>query len=312
MAGGGGVTSALAAALALVVAGQGASACEASQDWFAAASEAEIVDCITLDFLSRRADDQASVLQLAIEAGAGIGTLDLIREAARGGWPEMLGMVDDRERSALHVAVEAAVDPGVVTWLLAAGHPPDPLMRPIAVRRLRSDAGTTPLHLAAARPDGAAFVNALLAGGADADAEDAKGYRPIHLAAPVAADTSVLSAFLAHAGGKGSVFDKGDATKTSPLLTAAATDRPLEVIGFMLRAGADADHKNDEDATALHLAAERATDAAVVRLLLDHVEDPCTATETVASPMDLLAGNVALATDADLRRAFHETCVEGR
>lgn len=293
-------------------------ACEVSRAWFDTASEAAIVDCVDETFLDARADDQSTAFLLAIENGMGVEGLDAFRERSFetfGNWEDWdlySLLVDDEQRGAFHFAARYAEGPDVIRWLWADGFEPDVLASPVVERRMLGDLGTTPLHVAVQRPDGAAIVRALLAAGITVDTVDAEGYEAIHLAARSVTDVAVLEAFLIADGGDAAVFDRKDAAGNTALTTAAASDRPFEIVDYMLSYGADADHANEEGLSALHLAAARATDPDVVWRLFDSTEAPCAASETVAAPLDRLSANPALGDDPDLRRMFHERCVEGR
>ncbi len=288
-----------------------AGACEMTRGWFDDASDADMTACMRLDFVSRRADDGATVLHLAIAAGAAPDVLEAIRQAARGEWALLRDARDDVGWTALHVAAGAARDPRVVTWLLASGADADALAPPVASRgeyvgRVLPERGTTALHIAAVRRDGAGVVTALVAGGARMR-PDAAGDLPIHLAAKTGAGVDTLAAFLAASGGDGDVFNRPDAGGRGALHLAAGGDAGL--LRYMLDAGADADATDDAGRTPLHEASARASDADSVRLLFEFAADPCLPDRTGQTPLDALTGpSSPLRGDADLVALLREAC----
>jgi ankyrin repeat protein len=116
----------------------------------------------------------------------------------------------------------------------------------------RSGDGFTSLHLAAFF-GGAGAVRALLAAGADPDADDANPFRvhPLHSAVSV---------------------------------------RDVDATRALLEAGADANLRQQRGYTALHGAAH-SDDAVQVRLLLDHGADPALATDDGQTARDLAGGD---------------------
>lgn len=124
--------------------------------------------------------------------------------------------------SALHWAAERG-DAAMVQALLKAG---------ASTTGTTKNGGYTPLHVAARAGHGAA-VQALLAGGADARALTATGATALHLAAE-AGDAVAVSAL---AGAKADVNALETAWGQTPLMFAAAANRPAAVTA-LLKAGA--------------------------------------------------------------------------
>lgn len=109
--------------------------------------------------------------------------------------------------------------------------------------------GRTPLHYAALTDD-VEEVAALLAGGADADAEDAEGFTPLHLAAQEGA-LAAAGALLAH----GAAVDIENVHGNTPLFVAVFNSRGRgEMIELLRRSGADPHRVNRSGQTPLGLA----------------------------------------------------------
>jgi ankyrin repeat protein len=125
--------------------------------------------------------------------------------------------------SALHWAAERG-DAAMVQALLKAG---------ASTTGTTKNGGYTPLHVAARAGHGAA-VKALLAGGADAKALTTTGATALHLAAQ-AGDAMAVSAL---AGAKADVNALETAWGQTPLMFAAAANRPAAVTA-LLKAGAN-------------------------------------------------------------------------
>jgi hypothetical protein len=127
--------------------------------------------------------------------------------------------------------------------------------------------GSTPL-LAAAREGDVAILSALLAAGADINAEDDAG-RSALLWAAAEGRLEAVQHILAV---DGTQLDAATRSGNTPLHRAAAYGH-REVVSLLLTAGADIDCVNEEGATALSRAA-RWGHADVVRLLLKAGADP--------------------------------------
>jgi ankyrin repeat protein len=94
-------------------------------------------------------------------------------------------------------------------------------------------------------------------------------------------------------------------------MASVANDRPLPVVRFLLDHGADVDATNDDDTTALHFAASYASDPAVVSLIFEASEEPCTVDKSGRTAQQLLMLDTSpLRHDKALARRFHETCIE--
>ena len=134
--------------------------------------------------------------------------------------------------------------------------------------------GTTPLHLAAARPEAVDVVAALLVGGATVSPWDyPKARTPLHLAAEIPGNFDIVDLLIR----KGADVNPTDTSGDTPLHLAAAVRENSDalIIERLLRAGADADAVNDSGITPLQYAAARAIDPRVVTALFDMSSKPC-------------------------------------
>lgn len=163
--------------------------------------------------------------------------------------------------SALHWAAERG-DAAMVQALLKAG---------ASTTGTTKNGGYTPLHVAARAGHGAA-VKALLAGGADAKALTSTGATALHLAAQ-AGDAVAVSAL---AGAKADVNALETAWGQTPLMFAAAANRPAAITA-LLKAGAKPGVKtNTQDLTeelARQQAAARKRNEALFNALPQAVKD---------------------------------------
>ena len=129
----------------------------------------------------------------------------------------------------------------------------------------RNDAGSTPLHVAAAVTDTPAVIQALLDAGADTEAKSDDGHTPLHFAA-AATDTPAVIQALLDAGADTDA--KADGGLTPLHVAARFTDTP-EVIQLLLDAGADIETRNDAGSTPLQTAAAFNPNPEVEQALLD-------------------------------------------
>lgn len=297
-----------------------ASACVVDAAFFSDSNSETLIACLEgpggEGFLMERNAKLATVLHLAVETENDRFVLDAIRRAAGDGWPDLRDRLDNEGRTALHLATETAEPADTVRWLLNWGA--DPNAKYAVENRwnpLSSAYGITPLHLASMHPDGADVVSALLAGGADPEisrpikTKEGENYWPAALVASRdAEDLRVLTALAA--GGADLTVDAYD--DNNALHVAAAWNRPISVIRFLLESGVDVDATNDERMAPLHLAAHFSSNPATVALLLEATADPCAADIKDRTARKLLKRNAALAGDHALERRFHEICVEGK
>lgn len=166
--------------------------------------------------------------------------------------PELARAKDEHGVSALLLSLYHR-RPAARDALLAAGAPVGPLeaaalgdAAALATADLtaRGGDGFTPLHLAAFF-GGAAAVRAILARGADpdADADNVFGVRPIHSASAVGDHASVEA--LLEAGASPNVAQRGGHTP----LHAAAHNDDARLAALLLDHGADPEAANDEGVT---------------------------------------------------------------
>jgi uncharacterized protein len=180
--------------------------------------------------------------------------------------PELVAARDDHGVSALLLAIYHR-RPDARDALLAAGAPVGPLEAAAlgdverlqgADLRVRGGDGFTPLHLAAFF-GGAAAVRAILAAGADpdADADNPFGVRPLHSAC-ARGDFECARALLAAGANPNLAQQRG----YTPLHSAAHLD-DRELASLLLEYGADRFAKNDDGKLPYDLSG----DAAVRQLL---------------------------------------------
>ena len=285
-------------------------ACDATSVFFSAADTGDLIACMNDAFLHQRDDDLSSILHLAIAANVDPTVIDAIYGAAGTYWPDLVEQQTQAGSTALHIAAQIANDPRLITRLLGYGANADAVMD-AKNAKLWGDRGTSALHLAALRPDGAAFVTALLAGGADPTWQQRDtDVRAFYLAAKVSETPDTLAALVAF-GSDDHAINEHDPIGNTPLMVSVANGRPITVVRFLLDHGADVDATNDQGTTALHFATSYANDPAVLQLIFDAIEEPCAVDRTGRTAQQLLMLDTSpLRHDKALARRFHETCVE--
>ncbi len=155
-------------------------------------------------------------------------------------------------RMPLHSALRYRAEYGTVTVLVEAG----------------AAASLTPLQRAALDGDDS-VVESLLAGGADPNAADRYGWRPLHYAVPFGGP-GVVATLLA-AGADPNATSVADGTP----LHLAASQASEALVSILLRAGAGPGViDRDQQRTPLHYAAVSSTDPAVVLALMNSGVDP--------------------------------------
>lgn len=295
-----------------------AAACEATGQFFDSrqTSDSALIQCVSdRAFLEERDDHFRTPLHLAIEARRDLAVLDAIRRTAGDDWADFRKRLDDKGRTALHLAARSG-SADAVRWLIAWGAEVDALFNGKwhYWSVLPWVSGVSPLHLAVGRPDAPEIVSALLAGGADPEQlrmvrsnDGAQDYWPVSLfAARYAQDTRTLVALAARPGALTAEAGNG----STALHIAAAWDRSPEILQFLIEQGLSPDEKNDEGRLPLHFAANRATRPETVTLLFNATSDPCVADDQGLTPLDYLLMNPELADNKDLRLKFHTACKE--
>ena len=289
-------------------------ACEASLQFFETASAEVLSDCITVEFLDKRAEDQSTVLHLAAAGGADATVVDAMHNTLSSeAWEEFVARQTNTNETALHIAA-AQADARFVTRLFSYNVDANAIIdhENNRLNPLRGSRGTTALHLAVERPDAAGVVTALLAGGTDQTwRKRDDGETAIYIAAGNATNIDVLSALMSAEKGAQAVNLASDGGNT-PIMVALARDRPIEVIQFLLAMGADVNIANADNITPLHFATSYVSDPAVVTAVMDATEDACVTDDQSRTAGQLLNLSTSpLRSDRRLARRFHETCVEG-
>ncbi len=215
---------------------------------------------------------------------------------------------DAQGNRAIHVAAASARTPDVLSYLVVWGGDPErelPDGKRCSWRSLARCA-TVPLHLAAKRPDGASYVAALLAAGANPDLRDIDGRSALQHAAENAQDALVISVLLQ----AGASVDVADFDGFTPLHAAVRrTEGAHEVVSMLLAAGASADAGDSNGTTPLIWGARSAPDNSIVEMLIEAADDPCVADgqeRTALSQWDL---NQNLERD-DVYWRLHDRCSE--
>jgi ankyrin repeat protein len=208
----------------------------------------------------------------------------------------------------LHVAAEMGQTPGNLSMLLAWGSDPDDRLPPVERCSWRSTrlCATSPLHLAAARADGAEYVAALIAADASLDLRDKDRRTPLHHAAKNAADV-VSVALLIRAQ---ATQDIRDFEGKTPLHFAAAREEGApEIITALLEAGASADVGDENGTSPLTWAARQAPRSAIVATLVEAGGSPCAADDQGRTALSVWDSNDKLERD-DVYWALHDACAE--
>ncbi len=230
---------------------------------------------------SSQPSDQFSDVQLAralVQSGAPVNV-----QIENGMTPLYLA-VNKQRVDVTAVLLEAGADPNIPTvtgWTplhsaVFGGHPEltQALIHAGADVQATTDQGWTALHLASAHPESGnrrqdvQLAQMLLEAGADVNAETYNGFLPATLAA-THGRSEVLSVLLPVTG-----LETRDGFHLTPLL-AAVLNGQLDVVNFLLDAGADPSARAEGGHTALHLLAEsagstsRANDGELARLLID-------------------------------------------
>lgn len=171
---------------------------------------------------------------------------------------------------------------------------------------------TTPLHLAARRPEAVNVTAALLAVGVPTDTyagKDLKGDEyllPLHLAARHANIEAVSILLQAGADVNHADHDRG---RTALHYAASRKNESFQIIQTLLRAGASADATDERDVTPLMLAAAYTRDPKVFAVLLDAAESPCLGNENNSTALKMHDQNDALEPD-DSYWMLHAVCTK--
>ncbi|SFP31333.1 ankyrin repeat domain-containing protein [Tranquillimonas alkanivorans] len=297
-------------ALSVVAIGMGQAALagqEACTNWldgtfWQSAASSDVAECLAGEIaVNGRTSHGETPLHLAVEHGRSPAILRMLLE--RGADPDL---TDEKGRTPLHVAAESAVDAAVPVTLLAWGADVEAALPGDTCEWPRRLCATRPLHLAAGRSDGIDIAAALIVAGADPDAEDEAGNRPLHLAASIGATEAVRLLLQAGATHDASDFDG----ETALHAAARQPEDVIQVISLLLERGLSPDTPDDDEGvTPLILGTRYSTEPAAVHLLLKASETPCYADEKGRAALMMWDDNDRLARD-DSYWALHEECLK--
>lgn len=286
--------------------GRPASAGLSCADWmteafFGTASAQDVRDCLDGgENIAGRDNQGRTPLHLAVAAATDSA---VVGELLRGGAD--LTLADTKGRRPIHVAAAAGIEPNILSLLVAWGSDvatelPDGRRCPRSFARC----ATAPLHLAAARPDGAAFVANLLAAGAEPGLRDSAGRSSLLLAAENSMDVMPVTLLLRN----GASVDTADFEGSTPLHAAAKRrEGAPAIIETLLAAGASADKGDDKNTTPVLWGARKAPDSRIVALLIDAAKNPCRVDDQERTAIALWDRNNDLERD-DVYWALHDRC----
>ena len=288
----------------IAVSGHAALSCSdwLNKDFFENASVEDVRDCLADDAsVGSRDENGRTPLHWAAAASRDVAViLELLTAGAN---PEL---VDTTGQRAIHVAAAEGRSPAIISYLVAWGSDAEAEVSgkggrcPWSTRRC----AVVPLHLAAARPDGADFVASLLAAGANANARDDQGRTPLHHATSAAVDvTSILLLLKA-----GASVDIADREGMAPLhMAARRDDGALKMATVLLAAGASPDQGDQEGSTPLMWAARLAQGSEILELLVGASDAPCVEDDRERTVLQLWDRNELLERD-DVYWALHDRC----
>lgn len=250
------------------------------------------------------------------------------------------GSRDGNGRTALHWAAAVSNDPWVIVELLTSGANPELTdldgKRPIHVAAGESQhpailfyliiwgsnveaevsgeggrcpwstrrCALVPLHLAAARPDGADYIAILLAAGANVDARDEEGRTPLHHAASASPDSKSIRILLR----AGASVNQANKEGQSPLhMAARQCESASAIIPLLLDSGASPDHGDQDRSTPLMWAARLACSSDVMKMLVDASRQPCAVDRRGRTVLQQWQQNPNLTQD-DTYWLLHEEC----
>lgn len=293
----------LAAAGARPVAAEGSCAEWTTQSFYDSATPEDVQSCINAGAnLAERDEEGRTPLHSAAAAAR---EPQIVAKLLRAGADPAL--TDSAGRRPIHAAAETGQEPGILSYLaiwgagieeeLPGGHRCGWLL-------IGARCATVPLHLAAARPDGAEFVAALLAAGADPDLQDLDGRSALQHAAANASDSVPISVLLQ----AGATEDIADGDGITPLHAAARRDDgAADIIAELMAVGASADAGDENGTTPVMWAAARAPESMIVEMLIEAANDPCVEDDQERTALDLWDRNDALTRD-DAYWELHESC----
>ena len=272
-----------------------------SEAFFDAATMPDVHYCLEAGAdVSGRDNEGRTPLHLAASATADANVVAALLRAGAD-----IELTDAEGRRPIHTAAAMGRTPDILTYLLVWGSGPDTQMTGVNCSwRSFEKCATAPLHLAAARPDSAAFVATLLAARALPDKRDELGRSALQHAAANSLD--VLSvALLLQGGASVSISDFSGST---PLHAAARrSDGAPEIIAELLAAGASADVGDNNGTSPIMWAARAAPNSAIVETLLEASRNPCVADSQGRTVLTQWDRNTNLERDS-VYWALHERC----
>ncbi|MFZ3585004.1 ankyrin repeat domain-containing protein [Loktanella sp. DJP18] len=235
-----------------------------AEDFYREVTAQEMTDCISGNSEKSGArDDQGNTpLHLAMVHSPETEIVRLLISLGAN-----LESLNAKKESAIHaLAAEGNAASHVAAFSAGGGDINDPA--PDDACKIR-DCATKPIHRVAKRPEAIGMLRAFLAAGADATAGDPSGRTPLHYAAEVSS-WDAIEALIAAGADPNSKDFKG----VTPLHLAAQRGPSADgsVVRLLLLYGADADETNDDDQTALLLAAAYTDDPTIWLALFDATE----------------------------------------
>lgn len=292
---------ALAAGLSQPAHGEPSCADWASEAFFAAATAAQVRDCLAggANIAERDPEGRTPLHLAAAQVRDPVIVAELLRAGAD------IDLTDTEGRRPIHIAAADGQTPGILSHLVIWGSDvgaelPEGARCPWSIGRC----ATVSLHGAAARADGVEYVAALLAAGADPDLRDVAGRSALQRAAVNAPDALSVAVLLR----AGASVDIVDLKRFTPLHAAARRhDGAPEIIAALLEADASADAGDTNGTTPLIMAARFAPNSALVAMLIEAADDPCVEDDQGRTALNQWDLNEPLERDK-IYWDLHDTC----